>query len=88
MKIINKWIIPGTKNRYELHLVQYNQDKTDYEVYSVRSQRHLKDTTSWGNYNGLMRTFGLTFENEKDTVQRKMYLRDIIKMCDIIVPNN
>lgn len=84
MKILDKWIIPGTKNKYELHLVEYNQDKTDYEVWSVRSQRHLKDTTSWGTYKGLMRTFGLTFENEQDTVQRKMYLKDIIKLCKVI----
>lgn len=83
MKVLDKWVIPGTRNKYELHLVEYNQDKTDYEVYSVRSQRHLKDTTSWGTYKGLMRTFGLTFEDEQDTVQRKMYLKDIIKMCDV-----
>lgn len=83
MKVLDKWVIPGTRNKYELHLVEYNQDKTDYEVYSVRSQRHLKDTTSWGTYKGLMRTFGLVFEDEKDTVQRKMYLKDIIKMCDV-----
>lgn len=83
MKVLDKWVIPGTRNKYELHLVEYNRDKTDYEVYSVRSQRHLKDTTSWGTYKGLMRTFGLTFEDEQDTVQRKMYLKDIIKMCDV-----
>ncbi|MGL6118977.1 MAG: hypothetical protein ACRC0V_00570 [Fusobacteriaceae bacterium] len=82
MKIINRWIIPGTKNKYELHLVEYTKEKIDYEVWSNRSQKNLKDTTSWGTYKGLMRTFGLVFEDEKDTVQRKMYLRDIIKLCE------
>lgn len=83
MKIIDKWIIPNTKNKYELHLVRYTEDKTDWEVWSNKSQKHLKDTTAYGKYKGMMRTFGLTFEDEKDTVQRKMYLKDIIKLCDV-----
>lgn len=85
MKILNRKVIPGTRERYELHLVEYTNDKTDWEVWSVRSQRHLKDTTSWGSYKGLSRTFGLTFEDEQDTVQRKMYLRDIIKLCGEVI---
>lgn len=87
LKILNKWEIPNTKGNYELHLIRYNDDKTDYEVWSKRSKKHLKDTTSWGTYKGLMRTFGLTFEDEKDTVQRKMYLKDIIKMCEVDYDN-
>lgn len=83
MKIINKWIIPKTRNKYELHLVEYTEDKTDYEVWSVRSQKHLKDTTAYGRYKGLMRTFGITFEDEKDNVQKKMYLKDIIRLCEV-----
>lgn len=83
MKIINRKVIPGTRNRYELHLVEYTKDKTDWEVWSNRSQRHLKDTTSWGSYKGLMRTFGITFENEKDNVQKKMYLKDLLELCGL-----
>ncbi|ERT70084.1 hypothetical protein HMPREF0202_00004, partial [Cetobacterium somerae ATCC BAA-474] len=77
MKVLNKWDIPGTNGRYELHLIKYNENKTDYEVWSNRSKKHLKDTTAWGTYKGLMRTFGLVFEDEKDTVQRKMYLKGV-----------
>lgn len=87
LKILNKWEIPNTKGNYELHLIRYNDDKTDYEVWSNRSKKHLKDTTAWGTYKGLTRTFGLTFEDEKDTVQRKMYLKDIIKMCEVDYDN-
>lgn len=83
MKIINRKVIPGTNGRYELHLIKYNENKTDYEVWSNKSQKHLKDTTAYGKYKGMTRTFGLTFENEKDTVQRKMYLKDIIKLCEV-----
>lgn len=83
MKIINKWVVPGTRNKYELHLVEYSKDKTDFEVWSNRNEKYLKDTTSWGKYKGLMRTYGLTFKDEHDTVQRKVYLKDIIKMCEV-----
>lgn len=83
MKIINKWEIPGTKGLYELHLVQYTQDKTDYEIWSNKSQRHLKDTTSYGRYKGLLRTYGLKFEDEKDSIQKKIYLKDILRMCEV-----
>ena len=81
MKVLNRNIIPRTKWRYELHLVYWNKDKTDWEAWSNKSQRYLKDTTSWGTYKGMMRTFGIVFEDESDTVQRKVYLKDIIKMC-------
>lgn len=83
MKIINKWDIPGTKNKYELHLIRYNENKTDYEVWSNKSKKHLKDTTSYGVYRGLMRTFGLKFEDDKDVIQKKMYLKDIVKLCGV-----
>lgn len=83
MKIINRKVIPGTRNRYELHLVEYTKDKTDWEVWSVRSQKHLKDTTAYGRYNGLMRTYGINFTTDQETVQKKIYLRDLLKMCGI-----
>lgn len=82
MEILSKWNIPKTNGRYELRLVKYTE-KTDYEVWSNRSKKYLKDTTSWGSYKGMMRTFGLVFEDEKDTIQRKMYLKDIVKLCEV-----
>ena len=82
MRVINKWIIPGTKERYELHFVEYNEGKREFEVWSKRSQKHLKDTTAFNQYRGLMRTFGIKFEDEKDCIQKKMYLKDIIKLCN------
>lgn len=82
MKVVKKWIVPGTKERYELHIVAYDK-KRDWELWSNVSQKYLKDTTSYGRYRGIMRTYGLTFESEMDTIQRKMYLKDIIKLCKI-----
>ncbi|MEG0236780.1 MAG: hypothetical protein RR523_12260 [Cetobacterium sp.] len=83
MKILNKWIVPNTKDRYELHQVKYNDDKIDFEVWSNISKKHLKDTTSWGKYKGFMRTYALKFETEKDTIQRKVYLKDILMLCEV-----
>ncbi|MEG1344934.1 MAG: hypothetical protein RSD14_05500 [Clostridia bacterium] len=65
-------------------MVEYTKDKTDYEVYSVRSGIYLKDTTAYNRYKGLNRTYGITFENEKDNVQKKMYLKDLLKLCEVV----
>ena len=84
MTIINKWIIPNTKNKYELHLIEYTENKTDWEVWSNISKKHLKDTTAFKKYRGLMRTYGINFSTDQEIIQKKIYLKDIIKLCKAI----
>jgi hypothetical protein len=86
MKIINRKVIPGTRNKYELHEIKYNDDAISYGVYSVKSEIYLKNTTSYKGTGskGLMATYGLSFEDDKETtVQRKVYLKEILKLCEV-----
>lgn len=81
MKILNKYTIPGTGGRYELHLIQY-EHLEQYEVWSNNSNKYLKDTTSFNKFKGLNRTYSIKFTDEKDCVAKKIYLKDIIKLCE------
>lgn len=86
MQIIDEIFIPGTDKRYKLIIEKLDNDRINYEIYSVKKKIILKDSTAWGNKNKspMMRTYGISFIDEReDTVQRRIYMKDILKICKI-----